>query len=104
MRDKDEFSKTRRSNQQRVGTDHHRDTGLSVALWQSHTNWHETLNEVIERLEQAESEAKDKYNLTTIIEKIKSGIPREDLGFPISAEFYNSVLSMVEPQERSGEE
>jgi len=26
-----------------------------------------------------------------IVTKIKNGVPREDLGFPVSAEFYNSV-------------
>ena len=31
-----------------------------------------------------------------IVKKIRNGVPREDLGFPVSAEFYNSVLMMVE--------
>ena len=31
----------------------------------SHTNWHETLNEVIERLEQKESEEIDKMEMGT---------------------------------------
>ena len=26
-----------------------------------------------------------------IVTKIRNGVPREDLGFPVSAEFYNSV-------------
>jgi len=33
--------------------------GFLSRYGKSHTNWHETLNEVIERLEQAESEETD---------------------------------------------
>lgn len=34
--------------------------GFLTRYGKSHTNWHETLNEVIERLERAESKGEDK--------------------------------------------
>ena len=55
--------------------------GFLSRYGKSHTNWHETLNEVIERLEQAESEAKDEQNLTlkqeSVLDNIRADIEQK---------------------------